>query len=138
MTLPPVIRLPHGLVYETDEHDGSIRSVFPDGKICEGVAQFGDEDVARARALGYSGVSDEDACWLMHAEHDLAHHLVAQALGWPWSQVLYLTACGLEKLPAGVYPLEERFAFLLQRACNVGLGGLLADPIATQEPMSQG
>lgn len=105
-------------------NDDHVASVFPDGSVCHGVFTFTDEDEARARALGYHGSSDQ-ACWRMHRDHDLAHHLVAQALGWSYSQVLHMAAQGATSFPVGVYATEERMAFLVARAANVGVRGLV-------------
>lgn len=105
-------------------HDSHVTSLFPDGTVCHGVFTFTGEDEARARALGYLGTSP-DVCRQLHRDHDLAHHLVAQALGWPHSQVLHLAAHGATTFPAGVYATEERMAFLVARAANVGVRGLV-------------
>lgn len=124
---PTTIHLPDGTRYEIDDEARTVRSVFMDGTSCYGVASFTKEDRARAAALGY-GVGT-DAVWRMHREHDLAHHLVARALGWDHSMVLWLSAQGRSGFPVGVYATEERMSFLVQRAAQVGVEGCaLADP----------
>jgi hypothetical protein len=105
---------------------GRVVSMWPDGQTVCGDFQYRQEDVARARALGYQG-SDREVCEQLHAEHDLAHHLVAQALGWPSSVVLRMAAEGHDRFPVGVYQLEERLAFLVQRVGNVGLRAVAED-----------
>lgn len=117
------IRLPNDLDYTVDHEHKRVWSTFPDTSFCLGEASFTEEDRARARALGYAGPGDTPT-WRMHAEHDLCHHLVAQALGWPHSQVLHLAAHGATAFPAGIYQTEERMAFLVARAANVGIRGL--------------
>lgn len=118
------IYLPEGVTYEIDDDRERVRSRFPDGTSCLGVASFTAEDHARAEALGYG--RGHDAVWQMHREHDLAHHLVAQALGWPYSIVLHRAANCLTEFPVGVYATEERMSFLVQRAANVGVCALAA------------
>lgn len=100
--------------------DEWVASDFPDGTTCVGRFGYTEEDVARARSLGYGGGPIE-ACARMHTEHDLTHHLVAQALGWPHSMVLHMAAHGVERFPVGIYQTEERMAFLVQRASNIGV-----------------
>jgi hypothetical protein len=47
------------------------------------------ESVARAWALGYHGDT-----WAMSREHELVHHELAVANGYPWSPTLYCVASG--------------------------------------------
>lgn len=108
------------VLYEIDDEQGHVQSIWPDGKRLIGAYSYDEEDVARARSLGYTG-TDLEVCAALHREHDLAHHLVAQALGWPSSMVLRLAAEGHETFPVGVYQLEERLAFLVQRVSNIGI-----------------
>lgn len=114
------------MLYEVDDEQGHVQSIWPDGKCCTGIYQYTAEDVARARSLGYEG-SDAEVCESLHREHDLAHHLVMQALGWPSSVVLRMAAEGYGSFPVGVYQLEERLAFLVQRVSNIGLQAVAAD-----------
>jgi hypothetical protein len=112
------LSLPNGLVYEI--HDGFVRSVFPDGAEAVGVFDYSPESLARADALGYLDAT------VMHREHDLAHHLVAQALGHPWSPVLHALARGQQPRARHAF-VEERMALLVARAANVGVRGLASE-----------
>lgn len=111
------VRFDSGLVYEIDDEAEVVRSVWPDGMDLVAVAVPGPETEARAAALGYSG---RRAVWEMTAEHDLAHHLVARALGLPWSVHLRCVAEGRRSRDGA---REEPLALLLQR---IGRDGLLA------------
>jgi hypothetical protein len=112
------------VLYEIDDEHGCVQSLWPDGKCVNGVFNYTEEDVQRARKLGYEG-GDADVCEQMHREHDLAHHLVMQAIGWDSSLVLRRIAEGCDTHPPGLGQLEERLAFLLQRASNVGITGIV-------------
>lgn len=121
-----VYRLPHGVIYTVDDGLRRVQTIFPEGGgACLGVATFTDEDHARALGLGYSGTGD-DVCWKMHRDHDLLHTVVAQAMGWPWSMVLWCAATGRPH-PDGFGNAEERMVFLVTRALN--LGGLLPEAL---------
>jgi len=111
------LHLPNGIRYVVDYGAGRVSTVFPDGARCAGDARATEEDVARARALGYTG-SYAEAAWAMHRDHDLLHTLVSQAEGWPWSPTLHAAAHGYE-LPKGMIPREERLVFIVQRALNL-------------------
>jgi hypothetical protein len=117
------------VVYTVDPDSRRVVSCWPDGRETVGTFSYTEEDIARARALGYQG-SDAQVCEQLHAEHDLAHHLVAQALGWPSSVVLRMAAEGRTRFPVGVYQLEERLAFLVQRVGNVGLRQVAAQTVS--------
>lgn len=118
-------RLPNGILYEVDDEQFHVATTFPDGTVATGVAQFEDDDEARARGLGYEGTRP-DVCWAMHRDHDLLHHVVAQAQGWPYSMVLWAVAHQVEH-PQGFGNVEERTVFLVTRALN--LGGLLPEAL---------
>lgn len=120
---PNAYHLPGGVLYEVDDEQFHVATTFPDGKVATGVAQFEDEDEARARGLGYEGTRP-DVCWSMHRDHDLLHTIVAQAAGWPYSMVLWASAHAVEH-PAGFGNAEERMVFLVTRALN--LGGVLPE-----------
>jgi hypothetical protein len=116
-------RFQDGLTVTVDDTARTVTSKFPDGLELRAVASVTVEDAARARELGYTG-TDTEAAWAMHAEHDLLHHVVARAEGWPYSMVLRQVA--LEQTAAhGFGGREERLVFLLARALNKGLSGLL-------------
>jgi len=57
----------------------------------------------------------------MHAEHELLHSIVAEAMGKPRSAALYDWNRYGQAEP-GAIPLEERICFLVARALNVGRG----------------
>jgi hypothetical protein len=106
------INLPNGVMYEIDDENLKVKSVFPDGSELIGIASLEEDDVNRARALGYM-----DA-WQMHRHHDLLHHIVCQAMGWPYSIVLWMIANNLS-IPPGIGNIEERIVFLVTRALNL-------------------
>jgi hypothetical protein len=110
---------------EIDDDARRAETIFNDGSRVAAAPVMDDENVARARALGYEG-SDADAVWAMTRHHDLVHTLMAEAEGWPWSPTLHAVANGYS-LPPGTSQREERLVFLVQRLLNVGLDDVLAD-----------
>lgn len=92
-----------------------VTTVFPDGHALHAHPQFGEEHVARARALGYEG-DDVDAVEAMTRDHDVIHSLVAEARGESFSPVLYAAAHGRSFEGDD----EERIVFLIQRLLNQG------------------
>jgi hypothetical protein len=111
--------------FEIDDDARRAETIFNDGSRVAAAPVMDDENVARARALGYEG-SDADAVWAMTRHHDLVHTLMAEAEGWPWSPTLHAVANGYS-LPPGTSQREERLVFLVQRLLNVGLDDVLAD-----------
>lgn len=103
---------------EIDDQNHTVTSRFPDGHQLTAVANFTPEDVDRARSLGYVGTAEE-VVLQMTREHDVLHHVVATAQGWPYSMVLWSVAKGNEH-PPGFGNQEERLVFLLARALNEG------------------
>jgi hypothetical protein len=66
-----------------------MATVFPDGKRADAALDIDtDETRQYARAMGYSTIER------MHAEHDVAHTLIAEARGLRWSQTLRHVAGG--------------------------------------------
>jgi hypothetical protein len=111
---------------EVDEAARRATTVFDDGSRLVAAPVMDAENIARARALGYTG-HDAEAVWAMTRHHDLVHTLLAEAEGFPFSFTLHAVANGYE-LPPGLSQREERIVFLIQRLLNVGLTEVLADP----------
>jgi hypothetical protein len=111
---------------EIDEERHRATTIFDDGSQIVAAPVMDDENIARARALGYAG-SDEQAVWEMTRHHDLVHTLLAEAEGFPFSLTLHAVANGYE-LPPGMSQREERIVFLIQRLMNVGLADVLRNP----------
>jgi hypothetical protein len=112
--------------FEIDDQRRRARTVFDDGSELVAAPVMNDENIARARALGYAG-GDEEAVWEMTRHHDLVHTLLAEAEGFPFSLTLHSVANGYE-LPPGMSQREERIVFLIQRLLNEGMAGVLRDP----------
>lgn len=112
--------------FEVDDEQRRARTIFDDGSMLVAAPVMNDENIARARALGYTG-GDEQAVWQMTRHHDLVHTLLAEAEGFPFSLTLHAVANGYE-LPPGMSQREERIVFLIQRLLNEGLAGVLRDP----------
>ncbi len=112
--------------FEVDDEQLRARTVFDDGSQLVAAPVMTDENIARARALGYRG-SSEEAVWAMTRHHDLVHTLLAEAEGFAFSLTLHAVANGYE-LPPGMAQREERIVFLIQRLLNVGLAEVLQDP----------
>jgi hypothetical protein len=111
---------------EIHEHKRRATTVFDDGSELTAAPVMDEENIARARSLGYTG-TDEDAVWEMTRHHDLVHTLLAEAEGFPFSLTLHSVANGYE-MPPGMAQREERIVFLIQRLLNVGLAEVLRDP----------
>jgi hypothetical protein len=111
--------------FEIDDERRRARTVFDDGSELVAAPVMDDENIARARSLGYAG-ADEDAVWEMTCHHDLVHTLLAEAEGFPFSLTLHAVANGYE-LPPGMSQREERIVFLIQRLLNEGVVGVLRD-----------
>jgi hypothetical protein len=114
-----------GSSFEIDDERRRARTVFDDGSELVAAPVMDEENIARARALGYTG-EDEHAVWEMTRHHDLVHTLLAEAEGFPFSLTLHAVANGYE-LPPGMSQREERIVFLIQRLLNVGLAEVLRD-----------
>jgi hypothetical protein len=112
--------------FEIDDQRRRARTVFDDGSELVAAPVMNDENIARARALGYAG-GDEEAVWEMTRHHDLVHTLLAESEGFPFSLTLHSVANGYE-LPPGMSQREERIVFLIQRLLNEGMAGVLRDP----------
>lgn len=108
-----------------------VTTEFADGKRLHAQPNYDEESLARARALGYKGrkgcrctgrcpACDRWAVWRMNADHDLAHSMLAAAMGLPYSPTLWAVAHG-EQYPHEDAMREERAVFLLQRMANQGL-----------------
>src|SRR5215213_8661158 len=111
--------------FEIDDDARRAETIFSDGTRVAAAPVMDDENIARARALGYSGTDDE-AVWSMTRHHDLVHTLLAEAEGFPFSLTLHAVANGYE-LPPGTAIREERIVFLIQRLLNQGLETVLSD-----------
>jgi hypothetical protein len=111
--------------FEIDDERRRAETIFADGSRLPAAPVMDAENIARARALGYSG-SDDEAVWAMTRHHDLVHTVIAEAEGWPYSPTLHAVANGYE-LPPGASQREERLVFLVQRLMNVGLEEVLTD-----------
>ena len=111
--------------FEIDDARRRARTVFDDGSQLVAAPVMDEENIARARTLGYRG-SDEEAVWSMTRHHDLVHTLLAEAEGFPFSLTLHAVANGYE-LPPGTSQREERIVFLIQRLLNEGLEKVLGD-----------
>jgi hypothetical protein len=112
--------------FEIDDERRRARTVFDDGSELAAAPVMDEENIARARSLGYAG-DDEEAVWEMTRHHDLVHTLLAEAEGFPFSLTLHAVANGYE-LPPGMAQREERIVFLIQRLLNEGVSGVLRDP----------
>jgi hypothetical protein len=112
--------------FEIHEHKRRATTVFDDGSELTAAPVMDQENIARARSLGYKG-TDEEAVWEMTRHHDLVHTLLAEAEGFPYSLTLHSVANGYE-MPPGMAQREERIVFLIQRLLNVGLAEVLRDP----------
>jgi hypothetical protein len=112
--------------FEIDEERRRATTIFDDGSELAAAPVMDEENIARARSLGYVG-SDEEAVWEMTRHHDLVHTLLAEAEGFPFSLTLHSVANGYE-MPPGMAQREERIVFLIQRLLNVGLAAVLREP----------
>ncbi|MDQ3850876.1 MAG: hypothetical protein M3296_09735 [Actinomycetota bacterium] len=110
---------------EIDDERRRAETVFSDGSRLVAAPVMDEENIARARTLGYRG-APEDAVWAMTRHHDLVHSLVAEAEGWTYSPTLHAVANGRALAP-GTFEREERIVFLIQRLLNVGLPNVLGD-----------
>lgn len=128
-----------------DDENRTVTSLWRDMTELVAKPVYDDESIARAKALGYEikpcsakahmddRECDEYAVWLMTSDHDLLHHVVAQALGKPFSRHLRRIAIdaynqlddefGKELRIAG--DEEERMVMLLAKALNCGREGIL-------------
>jgi hypothetical protein len=88
--------------------DGWVRTTLPDGTAVHATPGTTEEDIARARSLGYGG-----DCWLMTRDHDRFHAMLAYALDLPESPALRATARGDK--PALLTDLEEAAVLGIQR-----------------------
>ena len=111
--------------FEIDDDSRRARTIFDDGSELTAAPVMDEENIARARALGYEG-SDDEAVWAMTRHHDLVHTLLAEAEGYPYSLTLHAVANGYD-MPPGTSQREERIVFLIQRLLNSGLDEVLAD-----------
>lgn len=93
-----------------------VRTVYDDGVVAEGSFVVNQEQLHRAEQLGYGWGTT--AVEQMHAEHELLHSLVAEAMGKPHSDALY--GWQTKTNVVGQIPLEERIVFLCQRLLNHG------------------
>lgn len=118
--------------FTIDDEAQRVETIFGDGVTVAGTPNFDEESVSRARALGYEG-SDDEVVWLMTRHHDLLHHVVAEAEGFPCSVTLHAVGYGYS-LPPGMMEREERLVFLMQRMLNVGLDEILAPGAAGAPP----
>jgi hypothetical protein len=111
---------------EVNDDARTVTSIWRDGVRLVAKPVYDAETVARAVSLGYvkSTPLGADMVWAMTKDHDLFHHVVAQAHGAPWSWHLKHVALG-EPLDQAQGDREERMVLLLQRACNVGREGIL-------------
>src|SRR5215212_5962529 len=111
--------------FEIDDDKKRARTIFEDGSEVVAAPVMDDENIARARVLGYTG-SGEEAVWETTRHHDLVHTMLAEAEGFPFSLTLHAVANGYELRP-GTAIREERIVFLIQRLLNQGLDTVLAD-----------
>lgn len=77
---------------------------------------YSEEDVARARSLGYDG-TNEEAVKLMSSDHEKIHSWLAYCEGAPYSFTLHAAAHGV-KLPLGWVKREENAVFCIQALMN--------------------
>ena len=112
--------------FEIDDERRRAKTLFDDGSHLVAAPVMNDENIARARSLGYEG-PPEEAVWAMTRHHDLVHTLLAEAEGFEFSLTLHSVANGYE-LPPGMAQREERIVFLIQRLLNVGIEEVLQDP----------
>lgn len=111
------IEFPDGLVYAAEGRYAV--STFPDGaRLVADTWPQSSEQHLRADALGY-GVTT-DAVVEMNRDHDLAHHVVARALGYPACPLLQAQAAGHQFQGITLDTRDiEALALLVQRAVNV-------------------
>lgn len=96
--------------------------VFTDGVFNQMNLDWGEHREADAREAGYG------ADWRRFAiEHDLAHHIVADAMGWPWSFALHDGdgTLDLKDAPAPIQQ-EEAIVVALQRFLRAGERPIIA------------
>lgn len=90
---------------------GWVRTTLPDGTEVRAHPNYGHEDVARARSLGYQG-----DVWGMTLDHDRMHAQLATALGLKESPALRATALGQASELTGA---EEEMVLAAQRFVNL-------------------
>lgn len=109
------------MTVDIDEVAQRVTTTLPDGRRLVAEPIYDEECGQRALSLGY-GSEGANAIWEMTREHDLAHCLLAHALGQDRPRVLDAVAGG-RPISAADADLEERVVLLLQRVSNVGLRG---------------
>jgi hypothetical protein len=110
---------------------GSVTTLLPDGQVVNAIPDPAqrEEQVARARALGYVG-DDDTVLRAMTEEHDLLHTVIADALGYGASVALTGAATGeWDDARRRLADAEERLTLLIAHIKNVGLPQVLADRV---------
>lgn len=90
-------------------NDDYLETVFPDGKKCPALFDYGDESRRLARALGYTDTVQ--GVRQMHIDHELAHTFLAEREGKPYSPVLRGVAAPDER-PSQIERLSEEHRVL--------------------------
>lgn len=96
------------LIHTADQY---LETVFDDGARLPAAANHGDEDEARAKALGYRNT------WQMSLEHELLHSILSEAMGLKYSPTLHAVATG-EKIDQEEIDMEERLVLCVQKLLN--------------------
>lgn len=120
-----------------------LETIFPDQTRVPAAPNFDPDSRRLAAELGYG--DGPDATWRMSLQHELAHTVVAEHLGQPFSLALWLTAHGAVGR-RGVISGEEGRVLALQAFLNLGtrspaldelpdLDTLVAVARATLEPL---
>jgi hypothetical protein len=91
-------------------------TTLSDGSVLVALSHYGQEHIARARSLGYTG-TDHDVVDAMNADHDPTHQQVAQMLGLKDSPTLWAVAHNLP-INTDLADYEERVVFHFQRKHN--------------------
>lgn len=93
-----------------------IETVFGDGRRAPAEFIVNDEQIARAKALGYN-----DDVQLMHFDHEISHTLVAEARGFTCSLVLAEAAQTCSPPIDYYWWMEEMRVLAFQRYMNDGI-----------------
>jgi hypothetical protein len=101
--------------FVVDEERHYCETIFSDGTVVPAVPHDTESYSQHAVALGYG--NDPDSRWRMCRDHELAHTLVAQAFGLPYSPTLWAVAHGSTKHTArtGEMGAEEDLVLAYQR-----------------------
>lgn len=92
-------------------HQNYCETIFDDGFKVRALAGETEEDVARAKSLGYESTIE------MCREHEFLHTFLAEKLNWEYSPTLYAVAHNASQFDDHK---EEAFVLAFQAFMNVG------------------